>query len=215
LKVINIQSTKSNKNKNEVFFEFMMLFLLISLLLTLEIFYQHQELYKCKLKATLIIIIMGKLINIATILALVSLASVVFHTSKTSHITFDEYKKTYGVSFDSSFEDKYRERVYAENIAKIEAHNSQNGNSYEMGINQFTHLTQEEFAETYLKTIVPKSNVAVDESFVSVGDVDWQSQGAVTDVKNQGQCGSCWAFSTTGGLEGLYWLSHKSLQSFS
>jgi hypothetical protein len=56
---------------------------------------------------------MGKLINIATILALVSLASVVLHSNKTSHITFDEYKKTYGVSFDSSFEEKYRERVYA------------------------------------------------------------------------------------------------------
>ena len=111
-------------------------------------------------------------------------------------------------------EEKYRERVFAENLAKIEAHNAQNS-AYEMGVNQFTHLTQDEFAETYLKTQYSHINLGIDESFVSVGDVDWVAQGAVTGVKNQGQCGSCWAFSTTGGLEGLYWLNNKSLQSFS
>ena len=158
---------------------------------------------------------MSKTVNIAVILALTSLLAFVLHGahSKTT-MSFSTYKQTYGLTFDSAFEEKYRERVFAENVAKIEAHNA-GDNTYEMGINQFTHLTQEEFAETYLGTVVPKSDVVVDESFVSVADTNWVSAGAVTGVKNQGSCGSCWAFSATGALESWWKLSHGSLPSLS
>lgn len=154
-------------------------------------------------------------VSLAFVVALLGLA--LFSLDKTpADMSFDEYMSAYGLKYDSKVERTYRERVFLQNLAKINAHNSQNDKTYEMGINQFTHLTQEEFASTYLGTKVPKSDsVDVDETFVSVGDVDWVAAGAVTPIKDQGQCGSCWAFSTTGGLEGLSKLGFGTLQSFS
>lgn len=156
--------------------------------------------------------------TIAVLLAVMGALSVLYTQTKTeSNLTeFQSWKAQYNMKFESMFEESYRERIFLENLAKIRLHNVNEHKTYEMGVNQFSALTEEEFAQQYLGTIVPTSNVVAEQvDDIKVGDVDWTGQGAVTGVKNQGQCGSCWAFSTTGSLEGLSKIGFGNLQSFS
>jgi C1A family cysteine protease len=155
--------------------------------------------------------------QLAVLLAVIGAAAVLLNVQNTPQVSeFEAWKSANGVKFDSEFENKYREKIFLENLAKVNTHNSNKYRTYDMGVNQFTAMTTEEFAQSYLGTIVPKENIAIEsQDDLRVGDIDWESQGAVTPVKNQGQCGSCWAFSATGGLEGLSKIAYDNLQNFS
>merc|ERR1719174_2855045 len=90
-----------------------------------------------------------------------------------------------------------------------------------MGPNQFSDLTLDEFQALPIfgykkpEQSLPKVGVHEYNGEELATSVDWRSKGAVTQVKNQGQCGSCWSFSSTGGIEGAWFLAGNPLTSVS
>lgn len=108
---------------------------------------------------------------------------------------------------------------WADNDKFIQSHNAINNNTHVLGHNQFSAMDSDDYKMFlgYSSNLQkPKRlgtikwlNVAVPTS------VNWVDAGGVTPVKDQGQCGSCWSFSTTGALEGAYYVKNGKLVSFS
>jgi cathepsin L len=133
---------------------------------------------------------------------------------------FTEFVKQYNKQYSTTeFFSKFQ--TFSDNMQHIEEHNA-SGASWTMAMNEFGDMTADEFKAKYMgykqvrSDFMRSLNTApVDPNFEPAASVDWRTKGAVTPVKDQGQCGSCWAFSTTGSIEGAYELAGNSLTSFS
>ncbi|CAH2085098.1 unnamed protein product [Euphydryas editha] len=143
---------------------------------------------------------------------------------------WDNFKLEHDKSYESAEEERNRMMMFLVNKYRVYKHNQlfERGQvTFRLGLNKYSDMSHEEFVRTmngfkntanehldkHGATFIPPANVVVPQH------VDWRSEGAVTGVKDQGKCGSCWAFSATGALEGqhfrktqsLVWLSEQNL----
>lgn len=138
---------------------------------------------------------------------------------------WETFKAEHSRTYDDE-EDTHRKEIFATNMKKIEMHNylhSKGLKSYRLGITPFADMDTTEYAKLMngfrgLAFNAPRNGstyLSPNVKFELPDTVDWRTKGYVTPVKNQGQCGSCWAFSTTGSLEGQHFRKTGKLVSLS
>lgn len=135
---------------------------------------------------------------------------------------FEKWIGDFHIHFRDEIHRDHMFHNWVDNHLFIEKSN-QHENTFELGHNQFSGMNETEYMQWVRGVENDKINVfgvniiAENVSMFATlpASIDWTVKGAVTPVKDQGQCGSCWSFSTTGALEGAYAIKYGKLSSFS
>jgi len=155
---------------------------------------------------------------LATLLSNSQIANVVVENDAIpAHIVqkFNQFKANFNKRYESADVEALKLSIYFANHLFVEASNAIE-TEFVLGENNFMDLTNEEFVAAYLGYKSTSNHAEVDETMPVInGAVNWVDKGAVTPVKDQGQCGSCWAFSTTGNVEGWWKITKGSLPNLS
>jgi KDEL-tailed cysteine endopeptidase len=157
-----------------------------------------------------------------TIFALAILAICAFaHSEEEYAFEFGRFLEKFDKAYESVEESMHRFSVFRKNLDLIKEHNAA-GKSWKLAVNEFADLTWDEFRKAHLglkkvsvDASIPRFELNLDGLVTIPDSVDWTEKNAVTPIKNQGQCGSCWAFSTTGSVEGAIAIKTGKLVSVS
>ncbi|KAH9636954.1 hypothetical protein HF086_008215, partial [Spodoptera exigua] len=145
----------------------------------------------------------------------------IFHLEEAEE-HFERFIQDFNKQYTSEEEKQARFAIFKQNLDKANSFNAQSEHA-RFGITQFMDLTEDEFVSRYTGlngnfNFTAKCNLVVgaDLPRVNVPDsFDWRQRNVVTRVKDQGECGSCYAFSATGAVESQYAIKHGQLVEFS
>ncbi|KAI3421406.1 Pept_C1 domain-containing protein [Psidium guajava] len=134
----------------------------------------------------------------------------------------ERWMASHGRVYADAAEKERRFSIFKDNVEYVESSNKDGSRPYRLAVNGFADLTSEEFKASrtgYKRSSSPRLATAKPFQYESAtavpASIDWRKKGAVTPVKDQGQCGCCWAFSAVAAMEGITQLTTGKLISLS
>ncbi|KAA3671955.1 cathepsin F [Paragonimus westermani] len=154
--------------------------------------------------------------RLSTVSCLTFLVGCVFAVPDSARELYEQFKRDYG-KFYANDDDEKRFAIFKDNLARAQNYQLQEQGTARYGVTQFSDLTPEEFAAKFLSSRFDDQveRVQLNDLKAPPEGIDWRERGAVAPVEDQGSCGSCWAFSVAGNVEGQWFLKTGQLVSLS